>query len=339
MKPIIVVLTHSEDDCATMVLDRFRKFEVETIRFNTEKFHDEIKTTMTLSEEGLMEGRYVFGNRVVNFNDISTVWNRRVHEPQVLENFGDSAITEWAKEEKKWAMYISFTLLQCPIVNPFESNERLKFNKMLQMKRAADLGFEVPYSCMTGERGSIVSSWNIVEEEMIFKKIRKGLFFFDDGGRGILHTNKIPKDKFNDEFIDRMKFTPVFLQRHIPKKYDIRSIVAGEEVISVAIHSQDLPEGKVDYRTPGVLGKIRSMKHEIIDLGQDVNRRLVEFTKSFDLTFGAIDLIITPDDRIVFLEDNPNGQWGWLEELTGAPIAEMFAKKLYAIATAHQKPS
>ncbi|MEV4245300.1 hypothetical protein AB0J63_18065 [Streptosporangium canum] len=38
------------------------------------------------------------------------------------------------------------------------------------------------------------------------------------------------------------------------------------------------------------------------------------------LTYGAIDLILTPDGRYVFLEINPNGQFLWIEDATGLPI-------------------
>lgn len=68
------------------------------------------------------------------------------------------------------------------------------------------------------------------------------------------------------------------------------------------------------------------MKHEIIDLGKSVDDNLVRLIKSFGLTFGAVDLVLTPSDDLVFLEVNPNGQWAWLEVLTGAPISHAFAE-------------
>lgn len=48
------------------------------------------------------------------------------------------------------------------------------------------------------------------------------------------------------------------------------------------------------------------------------------------LVFACIDFIVTPDDKFVFLEINPNGQWLWVEKLTGLPIAESMAKLLAA---------
>jgi len=54
----------------------------------------------------------------------------------------------------------------------------------------------------------------------------------------------------------------------------------------------------------------------------------VRVVEALGLCFGAIDLIVTPDDDHVFLEVNPNGQWLWIEELTGLPISHAIADLL-----------
>jgi glutathione synthase/RimK-type ligase-like ATP-grasp enzyme len=33
-------------------------------------------------------------------------------------------------------------------------------------------------------------------------------------------------------------------------------------------------------------------------------------------------MVITPDDDYIFIEINPNGQWLWIEQLTGMPISK-----------------
>ena len=48
----------------------------------------------------------------------------------------------------------------------------------------------------------------------------------------------------------------------------------------------------------------------------------------FGLDYGAADLIVTPDGRYVFLEVNPNGQYGWVENMTGMPIGSAIADQL-----------
>jgi glutathione synthase/RimK-type ligase-like ATP-grasp enzyme len=48
----------------------------------------------------------------------------------------------------------------------------------------------------------------------------------------------------------------------------------------------------------------------------------VALLRRLGLSYGAVDLILTPDDRFVFLEINPNGQYLWVQRATGLPIGE-----------------
>jgi len=48
------------------------------------------------------------------------------------------------------------------------------------------------------------------------------------------------------------------------------------------------------------------------------------------LVYGAIDLRLTPDGRYVFLEINPAGQFLYVEQQTGQPIAAALAALLAA---------
>ena len=48
------------------------------------------------------------------------------------------------------------------------------------------------------------------------------------------------------------------------------------------------------------------------------------------IVYGAIDLRRTPDGRHVFLEVNPAGQWLFVEQATGQPIAAAVAQALLA---------
>ncbi len=43
------------------------------------------------------------------------------------------------------------------------------------------------------------------------------------------------------------------------------------------------------------------------------------------LVFGAFDLVLDHSGEIWFLEVNPQGQWLWVEDLTGMPITSAVA--------------
>ena len=69
-----------------------------------------------------------------------------------------------------------------------------------------------------------------------------------------------------------------------------------------------------------------------------VSRRCAAVVRELGLTFGAIDLIRTPEGEYVFLEVNPNGQWAWIENYTGLQIGEAIARQLAGIPAPPRKP-
>jgi hypothetical protein len=50
-----------------------------------------------------------------------------------------------------------------------------------------------------------------------------------------------------------------------------------------------------------------------------------------DMPAGYFDFAVTAEGVPIFLEMNPNGQWLWMEQLTGYPISEAIAKALVRI--------
>jgi hypothetical protein len=56
----------------------------------------------------------------------------------------------------------------------------------------------------------------------------------------------------------------------------------------------------------------------------------------FVLNYGAVDLIVTPDGRHVFLEVNPVGEFFWLERHPGLPVSDAIADVLLGLAPRRQ---
>jgi glutathione synthase/RimK-type ligase-like ATP-grasp enzyme len=121
-----------------------------------------------------------------------------------------------------------------------------------------------------------------------------------------------------------LRLCPIITQAAIPKALELRATVVGDEVLTVAIHSQQTRHTRHDWRrfdhdrTP-------ITRYALDPVSQQRCRDLV---RQLGLAYGAIDLILTPDGRIVFLEINPNGQYLWLELLGGVPISDSVARWL-----------
>jgi glutathione synthase/RimK-type ligase-like ATP-grasp enzyme len=69
-------------------------------------------------------------------------------------------------------------------------------------------------------------------------------------------------------------------------------------------------------------------------LPPEVDKRLVELVRGLGLRFAAVDFVVdeTEQDGYVLVDINPNGQWAWLQEATGLPIAAAIAEELIGCA-------
>ena len=89
------------------------------------------------------------------------------------------------------------------------------------------------------------------------------------------------------------------------KKCDVRVTIIGEEVFATAIHPLS-EETQIDFRAD--YGKLSHAPHTLPD---EVCVKLLALTCSYHLAYAGIDLLLTPDDRYVYLELNALGQFGW----------------------------
>jgi len=117
---------------------------------------------------------------------------------------------------------------------------------------------------------------------------------------------------------------PAIYQEAVPKAYEARAIVVGDRVLVCRIDSQASARTSLDWRHYD----FDRVEHRPMTAPADVELALLALCRYFGLVFGAIDLIVTPDGRWVFLELNPNGQWGWLEEQGGLPVSRAIAEEL-----------
>jgi glutathione synthase/RimK-type ligase-like ATP-grasp enzyme len=68
------------------------------------------------------------------------------------------------------------------------------------------------------------------------------------------------------------------------------------------------------------------------ELPREVEEKILRLMDYFVLNYGAIDIIVTPDGRHVFLEINPVGKFFWLERCPGLPISDAIADVLLGLA-------
>ena len=67
----------------------------------------------------------------------------------------------------------------------------------------------------------------------------------------------------------------------------------------------------------------------IVDLPEDVKMHLCDVCKLLGLKMGVVDLKLTPEDKLAWLEINPQGQFLFAEGLSGLDLPSAFADFLY----------
>jgi hypothetical protein len=139
-----------------------------------------------------------------------------------------------------------------------------------------------------------------------------------------MHTQ--PVTIHDVRFAASLRFCPVIVQAYVPKRVELRITVVGGEIFACEIHSQVTHRTKHDWRNYD----LAHTPHYVHDVPQEVGERCYRLVAALGLCYGAIDMILTPDGRYVFLEINPSGQFRWIEDITGLPISAAIAQLLAA---------
>ncbi|MGI9000983.1 MAG: hypothetical protein ACR2GH_04890 [Pseudonocardia sp.] len=186
-----------------------------------------------------------------------------------------------------------------------------------QLSVAAECELRVPRSIVTNVADQ-VRAFAARVGALAYKPLSTGIVVNQDKAR-IGYTSRLEADDLDDEAI-----TLCFplLQEWIPKASDVRLTAVGHRCFAVAAHAGS-PEAEIDWRS-----RHDDLHYEVCEPPADVRRGVQAYLREFGLTFGAFDFSVTPDGRWWFLECNPVGQWGWLAEETGLPIADAIATEL-----------
>jgi glutathione synthase/RimK-type ligase-like ATP-grasp enzyme len=146
----------------------------------------------------------------------------------------------------------------------------------------------------------------------------------------VIHTARLTEADLEDAAV--LAASPAIYQRLIAKAYDLRVTVIGDTVFACRIASQEHAAGKVDWRSAGY----RELDHYIVELPSHTQGLCRSLVRHFGLHMASIDLIERPDGSHVFLEINAVGQWAWIEQMTGQPIAAEIAGQLTAVAMGNE---
>ncbi|MGH3517323.1 MAG: MvdC/MvdD family ATP grasp protein [Haloechinothrix sp.] len=307
----VLVLSCYEDEAARMVVDKLRAYPVDTVWFDTADFPlaADLAAFPGSSALGTLKTR----NGVVNLDDVVSVLYRRPAQFQMPPDMADEHRV-FARVEARQGFGGVLTGIEARWVNHPSAIATGNF-KPKQLDVAAAVGMNVPRTLVTNSPEQAQKFAYDVGRTLIYKVFEPPTL----SDQKVIFTSVVDPGEFNDPSIG---LTAHLFQEQIPKEFDARITVIGGACFGVAIHAES-PAARIDFRAD-----YGSVTYRSLPLPGDLPRQLRAYLDRFGLAFGAFDFAVTADGEYYFLECNPNGQWGWLEDETGLPMAEAFAKYL-----------
>lgn len=156
----------------------------------------------------------------------------------------------------------------------------------------------------------------------VVAKLLTPLSYGMEGSSFFVYTSSVKAEDLSDT--ESLRHSPMVFQEEIPKRRELRiAFVTGNFFVG-ALDATQYSTKTLDWRRANSNDCI----WEAMELPQVVASRLTAFMDKLQLGYGAIDMIETPDGEYIFLEVNPNGEWGMLERDLGYPISEAIADAL-----------
>ncbi len=321
-KPVVLILTEETDEHTNMIVPRLVERGVRPLRLHTA----DIPLTATMDTtlyNGRWEGYLECSSGRVGLDEIRSAWFRRPGNPDLSQSLLPPEAREFALGETRAACRGLWRSLNCFWISHPSRVEEASY-KVEQLQAAAQLGFTVPRTIVTNNPNALLAFYEECKGNIVYKTLWRPTVEYQHVASAIYTT---PLSLHHLERADTVRYSVCLFQEYVPKDFELRITVIGHRVFAVEIHSQASAVTQHDWRhydfanTPHYI-------HDLLPNISDLCRRLV--IEYYGLAFGAIDMVVTPRGDYVFLELNPNGQWAWLELLTGIPLADALADLLVA---------
>ncbi|HET8682044.1 MAG TPA: hypothetical protein VFM54_09235 [Micromonosporaceae bacterium] len=318
----VVIVSCLADPHADAMMDKLHEMGHQPIRLNT----DDIPLRATLSFDlgkgaSSWRGKIALSEsgRVVDLDNVRSVWWRRPGPYFGLPTDLAEDEREFAKGETEHTFRGAWALLDCYWVSEPERIRRASL-KIEQLQRAVTHGFEVPPTIVTTDPAEVRKFFADNGGDIVYKVLTDPFLGaptlaakYPD--RPITEPREVSTTRFQEENLaqlDGVRLAPCLFQAYVPKRVELRVTVIGDELFPVEIDSQAHPGTTVDWRSWDDGGF--EIDYRKVDLPDELAERCLAYVRSYGLNFSAIDLVLTPDGRYVFLENNPNGQFIWIEK-------------------------
>lgn len=307
----MLVATEADDVTADMVISELNRRQVPVVRFNPA----DIGTDLTVSARfgtcsAAVAGQVRTPSRTTDLTQARAVYWRRPVWPAFQQLSDDDA--RFAAAQVRYGLGGTLYALDGPLwVNHPLRNATADY-KPAQLALAQRLGLTVPPTLVTND--PVDAREFIAAHGQVLSKTLRWTPYKRDGVPVTWWAETVTAAEIDDS----VRVAPHLFQARVDKVADVRVLVVGRRVFAVRIDS-----GLLDWRRD-----YAALSYTVVDLPDRVEKALLACLEHFGLVSGSFDLAVDRAGHYWWLELNPNGQWGWLEENTGLALSAAFADVL-----------
>ncbi|MFP7655632.1 MvdC/MvdD family ATP grasp protein [Chryseobacterium proteolyticum] len=289
----ILIITHTGDNFSIQkVTEYIIKNNFEVIRLDVDLYPLQNKLSTTF-QDGKWISILETPDAKHRLDDIAAVWYRRAY------NMGDGLKEELdakfygaAMGEIRTTLFGFLESIDVYALGKPSVYRRLD-SKEEQLKIADKIGFKIPETCITNNPEEARNF--ILKHQNVIGKMQSGFAIYEDGVESVVFTNVIKEDKLDD--LDSLLYCPMQFQKKIEKKRELRVTAVGQDVYAFEIDSQQFEDAKVDWRKDGVNLIDKWVR---TDLPKDIEAKVLELLDVYNVDYGAMDIIVSPEDEYFF---------------------------------------
>ncbi len=328
----VLIITHSQDnESIPLVMKAIESQGGKAFRFDTDRFPTEVQLDICY-KSGCEQVILTSDDEKLDFNEVSAVWYRRIAIGARIPITIDKQLRQASIGECRATIQGAIASIKGFHLDRVV-NIRLAQNKQLQLQVAREVGLDTPRTLTTNNPQAVKKFAQECEGSIIAKMLSSFAIYDQLGQENVVFTNSVSSEDL--ENLDGLHLCPMTFQEKVPKTLELRTTIVGKQVFTAAVDSQILHRARNDWRREGIA---LLNAWELYNLPEDVEKKLLQLMDYFGLNYGAIDIILTPDNRYVFLEINPVGEFFWLEKTPGLPISNAIAQTLITFEQKHQLP-
>ncbi|MFF2849555.1 ATP-grasp ribosomal peptide maturase [Streptomyces sp. NPDC058001] len=303
----ILILAGRFDPTCDLVVEELNRRALPVFRADMSEFP--LRLTLAASLSGSRwHGTLSNDRRTLDLASVRSVYYRRPTRPKFPQRMSPQA-RKVAETEARSGFGGLLSALPCRWLPPPGKAADAEY-KPLQLRVAAEVGLSVPRTLITNDPDAARHFADSIGGPLVYKPFSpvRGTVH---GETAAVYASIITADDLPHPDIGT---TAHLFQEWVPKAHEVRLTAIDGRIFAAEIHA-DSDAGHVDWRSD-----YDSHTYEICEPPPEVATGVLRMLGRLGLPYGAFDFVVTPEGNWRFVEVNPSGQYGFIEQATGLAI-------------------